>query len=223
MEDEINLLDYWRVIVKFKQIIIWTTILGGLLALIYGVRQPKMFKATTSIMVVESGAGGLSSALSSFGFGGGAGMSGGEGKITPILKSNSLAKQVASNLDLNKYFPKMSEKISNESEIIGSVAGSLRGAVEAKSAEGLLNVSINWPKPDEAAELANTYVKQLGVYLNSHALNVNFQVIDPAVPPRAPYNKNTKNNVMIGLLAGIFAGTLIAFLLEYREKIVHQS
>lgn len=222
MEDEINLLDYWRVVVKRRKLIIWLTVAVVLTTLIYSLLQPKMYKATASIMVVDTGGGGLASALAAVPFlgGVGGGSGGGEGRLIPVLKSTALAKMVTQNLNLQELFPKLYQNVKlTEVEKMQSAAGSLQGAVEAKSVEGLLNVSIVWKEPKQAADLANRYVEQLGKFLNTRSLNVNFQVIDPAVAPLSKFKPKTKLNVMIGGILGLFTGVFIAFFLEYLENL----
>ena len=63
MDDEINLLDYWRVVVKRRKLIISLTLICAIIALINSLMQPKLYKATANIMPVDSGGGGLSAAL----------------------------------------------------------------------------------------------------------------------------------------------------------------
>ena len=78
---------------------------------------------------------------------------------------------------------------------------------------------MTWNDPKMAAELSNKYVEGLGQFLNSHALNINFQSIDPALPPQGAFNRNPKQKALTGLAIGLFAGALMAFFLEYLEKL----
>ncbi|PIS28913.1 hypothetical protein COT42_06665 [Candidatus Saganbacteria bacterium CG08_land_8_20_14_0_20_45_16] len=219
MDDEINLLEYWQVIVKRKWLIIGLAFVCAFVALVYSLIEPKMYKATATLMLVDSGRGGLGSALSALSFlGGGSGAGGGASQLLPIVRSRALAEQVAEQIDRQKYFSKLlSNKKMTPDKIEQAIVSSLRGAIEAKSAD-LFELSIVWPEPLPAAELANIYVENLGRFLNSRSLNTNFQVIDPAVEPDAPFNKKTKLNAMIGLVLGLFIGIFIAFFMEYIEK-----
>jgi len=221
MEDEINLLDYWRVLVKRKWLIVGLTLICAFSALIYSVRQPKLYKATATIMTVEGGGGGLASALAAVPFlGGVGGGSGGEAKLAPILQSATLAMQVAQELDLEKFFPEISKMASwTREQKLKSAASKLRGAVGARSLKGLLGISVLWEEPEQAAELSNCYVFQLGKFLNSRSLNVNFHVIDPAVRPWSVSKPKTKQNVVVGTLLGLFMGVFIVFFWEYLEKL----
>ena len=219
MDDEINLLDYWRVIVRRKTLIVGLTLICAFLALVFSLTQPKLYKATVTIMPVDTGSGGLASALAAVPFLAVGGSSGGEAKLMPILESNSLATGVAQGLDINLYLPKLAKDDKmTVAEKTRSFANCLRQAVEAKSRAGLLNVSIIWPKPEQAAFLANRYVEQLGKFLNNRSLNVNFQTIDLAVSPMAKFKPRTKLNTIVGLVLGLFIGIFVAIFLEYLKK-----
>jgi len=220
MDDEINLLDYWRVIVKRKWLIIGLTLICAFSALIYSRMQPKMYKATATIMPVDTGGGGLASALIAMPFLGNVGGGGGEGKLIPILGSATLARQVAQDLDLKEYFPKLADNpnLDEEHKLICAV-GSLKGAIEARRSGELLAVSVIWLEPEQAAKLANHYVDQLGKFLNMRSLNVNFQMIDPAVAPGRYFKPRIKKNVMLAGVLGLFMGVFIAFFWEYLENL----
>ena len=223
MEDEINLLDYIRVINKRKWLIISLCIVSALLTLIFSLSQNKMYRATATIMSTESGGGGLSAALSAMPFLGGGGGSGAENKLIPILKSKTLAKNVVADFNLMEvaYKGKV-PRVSSEQKLEGA-GGILQGAIDAKtSSSGLLEISIIWTDPKIAAEIANNYISELGKFLNSRSLNVNFQVIDPAVPPLQKFKPKTVQNVLISAVLGIFIGIFIAFFMEYLDNIKNQ-
>lgn len=219
MEDEIDLREYLAVIQKRWKMVVFFAVVSGLIAFYNAYSQPKLYKATATLMVTDSGGGGLGSALSSLSFLGGGGGGGGEGKLTPILKSRALAKEVAKSLELELVFPKLGgTKLTNDEKLL-SAAGALQGAVDAKmGASGLFEVSVTWQDPEIAAELANKYVEGLGRFLNYRAFNINFQMIDPAVAPGGAFNRNPKQQALPGLAIGLFAGIFAAFLLEYFGK-----
>ena len=62
MEDEINLLDYWRVVVKRRWLIVGLALVCAFSVLAYSLMQPRLYKATATIMPVDTGGGGLASA-----------------------------------------------------------------------------------------------------------------------------------------------------------------
>lgn len=206
-------------LVKWKWLIVGLAVVVAFGALIHGLRQPKLYKATATLMSVDGGGGGLMSALSAVPFFGGGG--GSEGKLIPILKSYSLAQQVAQGADLQEYFPRLAQnKDLNDEQKLQSVAAALRGGVKPQNKDGLLHVSVIWSDPEAAAKFANLYVKHLGKFLNQRSLNVNFHVIDSAVVPSASFNKRgAKKSVMIGAGIGLFCGVFLAFFFDYLQKI----
>jgi len=217
VEKEINLLDYWRVIVKKKWIIIILAIAVGLGSFVFSSRQPKTYKATATIMSVDIGGGGLVAGLSSVPFLGGI-QDTGAGKMIPVLESATLAKQVSQHIDLEKYFPKQAYLVKlNEEQRTRIVARALRGAISVNDKGSLIGVSIEWSNPEQAAELSNYYVQELGKFLNQRSLNVNFHVIDPAVPPTSHFKPKPKLSLTLGLAVGLFIGIGLAFVLEYFE------
>ena len=224
MEDEIDLREYLAVIQKRWKMVVVFAVVAASIAFYNAYSQPKLYKATATLMVTDSGGGGLGSALSAFamfGGGGGGALGGGEGRLTPILKSRALAKEVAKSVDFDLIIPQNESeaKLTTEEKLL-STAGALQGAVDAKTGtSGLFEVSITWKDPIIAAELANKYVEGLGKFLNSHALNVNFQMIDPALAPQGAINRNPKQQALIGLAIGLFIGIFVAFFLEYLEKL----
>ena len=220
MDDEINLLEYWQVIVKRKWIIIAFALIFAVGALVNSLKQPKLYKATSTIMLVDNGGGGLASALSAFSFLGGSSGRGAEAQLTPIINSRTLAEQVASHFDIKEVMPeKFLAKVTDEAMQQRMMTGMLRGSVQPKSMDGLIYMTAVWREPEMAAKIANLYVKELGVFLNKRALNINFQVIDPPLVPRASYNRGVKKAVMMAFFLGLFCSVFIAFVLEYLENL----
>jgi uncharacterized protein involved in exopolysaccharide biosynthesis len=223
MEDEIDLKEYLTVILKHWKLVVIIALISAGIAFVQSIRQPKLYRATATIMIVDSGGGGLASALSAMPFLSGGGLGGGEAKLTPILQSLALAKQVAKNLDKQKYFPQLylNNKLSDEQRE-NIIAGSLQGAVEEKS-QSLYNVSIVWQNPEHAAELANIYVEELGKFLNTRGLNINFQSIDPAIPPDTPFNNKINSKIGIGFGVGSVIGCFMAFFLEFLGNLLRRK
>ena len=63
-EDEINLLDYWRVIWKYKWLIGVLCSTSVIAAMVFGLLAPKIYVSTATILIPkETGGGGFLSAL----------------------------------------------------------------------------------------------------------------------------------------------------------------
>ncbi|OGC04183.1 hypothetical protein A2276_06200 [candidate division WOR-1 bacterium RIFOXYA12_FULL_43_27] len=222
MEDEINLMDYIRVIVKRKNLIIAFTIIGLFVGLIQGWRTPKMYKAEVTLLSMSSGMGGLASALSGLSFlGGGGGGSSDDVNIDIILKSRSLARSIAESSNLKRViFAKKWDSQNNVwigqeptlDEFSSAIQSGLIGKKDNK-------ITAQWSDPQVAADIANAYARGLTKFLNQKAMSVNLQILDEAVAPSRPYNKDTKKNVGMGGGVGLFIGAFLAFFLEYWGKI----
>ncbi|MFA5839242.1 MAG: Wzz/FepE/Etk N-terminal domain-containing protein [Candidatus Margulisiibacteriota bacterium] len=201
MEDEINLLDYWRVIQNYRKMILSIVIIFGLFSLIYSYLQPKLYKASSTILLVDTGTGGLASALAAVPFlSGGMSGAGSDLKIIPILKSATLAKSVSTATNIKSY-----EK--------------LMSAVDAeRDISGLLTIFVEWPNPNEAAIIANAYVEQLGKFLNNRSLNINYLAIDQAIAPKNIFKPKIKQDFIIACIAGLFFAVSLSFFLNFVEK-----
>ena len=221
MDDEINLLEYWRVIVKRRWLIIGLTILCAFSGLLFSLSQPQLYKASVSLIPVETDTGGLASALSSVPLFAKAVKGGSAEKLVPILESGVLAGQVLTTLDQKSVFPKLTgnKSLSTDNKKLAAIS-KLRKSVEVKiTLKGLVYVSVLWPEPSSAALLANKYVAQLGKFLNARSLNVNFHVLDPAIAPTGKYSPKTMVNVVMGVMLGLFFGVFAVFFLDYLERI----
>ncbi|MFA6549217.1 MAG: Wzz/FepE/Etk N-terminal domain-containing protein [Candidatus Margulisiibacteriota bacterium] len=227
MEDEINLREYIAVIQKRWKLIALLAIICAIVVLFNGLSQPKLYKATATLMLTDSSGGGLASALSSLSFlGGGGGAAGGSSALLPpILKSQALAKEIAKSLDLKLMLPKIAEDIKlSDEEKIRLAAGKISGKVDGLMGKsGFFEVTGTWNDPQISAYLTNKYVEGLGRFLNARAISINFQLIDPAEPPGGPFNRDLKKSLMTGLMVGVFAGVFISFALEYLSKIYRRS
>ena len=221
MEDEIDLREYLAVIQKRWKLIAVLAVVCAVVALFNGLSQPKLYKATATLMPTDSSGGGLASALSSLSFlgGGGGAAAGSTGMLPPILKSQALAKEIAKSLDLNLVLPKIANDITlSDEEKLRLVAGRISGKVDGVMGKsGFFEVTGTWNDPKIAAYLTNKYIEGLGRFLNARAISINFQMIDPAEPPHKPFNHNMIKNVLVGLLIGILAGVFMSFAFEYRS------
>ncbi len=112
--DEINLLDYWRVIWKYKKMIVAIVFVASIAAVVMSLLAKKTYRADAVIMSISSkggGGGGLSSLASQFGglaslagvnIGGSS--AGDAEKIVAILKSRTLAENVINREHLMPIF-----------------------------------------------------------------------------------------------------------------------
>ncbi len=158
-EDEINLLDYWRVLIKHKKLI--GAIVGAaiVISVIYSLLLPKVYSSTAKIFAPQQDnslsagilaqlPGGLSGLASGM-------LSGG----TPadiwvaVLESQTLKGAIVEKYDLrNRY----------EAKTIEAARNVLNGNVRIKkSREGIVSITVEDINPEKAAELTNAFVEEL--------------------------------------------------------------
>lgn len=219
MDDDIAIGEYLALLWRNRRVIVLLLVLFAVLSGVRSMRTPTTYRAEATLIPI-SAEGGALAALSSvlpFAAGGGdMGMT--DYKAMTILKSRRLAAQVANDLDVVSYLdghlpdtPGMTVQDKRE-RAIGLVQSSL---AVGREEGGIITVSAIWTDPEWAARIANGYVTALGVFLNSHSLNFNFQVVDPALPPRTKYGPPTKMNILYGGGLGALVGILLSVLLEY--------
>ena len=169
-EDEVNLLDYWRVIRKQRRMLIRLFCSAVILAMAVSLLMPKIFESTASILPqIDSKEGmGLGSllALSGSGGAGGAGaLAQGLGITLPgmpatptdiftaMLKSRIMADAVIKQFDLMKLYNDKTmqdarKDLESDTKITVSKEKVIKVTVEAKS-------------PQLASDIANFYVANL--------------------------------------------------------------
>lgn len=158
-EDEINLLELVRVIVRRKRTIITLCAVAALLSVAYSLILPNIYTATARILPPQKEAGGgLSALLSQAGglasLAGGMGLGGGSDLYIGILKSRSVADAVIKRLDLLKEY-----KARTPDEARMALAAAVK--VQAGK-DGIISVSSDNKDPQKAALLVNTMVEELG-------------------------------------------------------------
>jgi len=161
-EDEINLLDYWRVLKKRGRMILGLVLVSVFTAgfMSYFV-MTKIYESRASILAPkESGGSGasLAAALAASGaaqFLGGVIPGGGSNRdvFVAILKSRTMAQDLVDRFKLKEYY----EKRYNEEGIKG-----LQDATDISvSKEGVISVKVEDKDPRLAAEIANGYITTL--------------------------------------------------------------
>ena len=154
--DEINLLDYWRVVWKYKWLIVGLCFVSVLTAMILGLSSPKIYESSATVLIPkEVGAGGLLSAIAGSGIAGTSMPS-----LTPnrdlfisILKSRLMARYVVERFNLKERYG-----VRTLEEAIEAAHGIPR---VSQNPEGLLQIKVQDADPKMAADIANFYVEQL--------------------------------------------------------------
>lgn len=163
-EGEINLLDYWWVVWKYKCLIGVLFVVSVSGALTYSKLSPKIYVSTTTILMPREGGGGggLLSVIAATGLGEkipGASVpsfssfSPNVDLFKSVLKSRILAKNIVEEFDLMNYY---------NARHIEHAIGSLMGATSiSKAKDGLIEIEVEDTDPKMAAKIANAYPDHL--------------------------------------------------------------
>ncbi len=170
-DDELTLLDYWRVVRRHTRLIVLLCLLSVLATTGVSVWMPKIYEATATILTpMESpGAGlGLASAMAASGV-----LPAVPGlslpSLTPqrdifvsILKSQTMAQDVVRRFDLQARYEALFE-----SDAIKGLQGMTTITL---SKEGLISIKVEETDPQLAADIANFYVENLDTMLTRFAI-----------------------------------------------------
>jgi len=175
-EDEINLLDYWRVIRRRWKIIAMIFLTSVVTAVVVSLLMTPIYQAKTTIMPIESSGGQVSAALRSLGslpFVGGMLPSVGgasASKLVAVLKSRTVAKDVINSIDLIKV---LFEEPQDEPPSLQDAVRSLTGITEiTDDKKGLISIAVEYKNPGIAADIANQFTVALKRFLNENALSM---------------------------------------------------
>ena len=174
-EDEINLLDYWRVIRKRWKIIAWIFGVSVITAGVISLLMSPIYRAKTTLMPLESSGSQLSAAMRNLGslpfVGGMVPSIGGASadKLVAVLQSRTVSEDVIRALDLIKV---LFEEDRDEPPTIQDAVRSLTEATKiTDDKKGLISVSVEYKDPGIAADIANQYTTALQRFLNENALS----------------------------------------------------
>ncbi len=158
-EEEINLLELLRVVVRNLPLIAKITAVTVVLSVIYSLTLTNVYTAKATLLPPQkdSGGGGAAALLASMG-GGLAGLAGGLGGGSAdlylgILKSRTVTDAVIKRLDLNTEF---------KSKNTDSTRTTLQGLVKFQAGkDGMITITADYRDPAKAALLANTFIDEL--------------------------------------------------------------
>jgi tyrosine-protein kinase Etk/Wzc len=163
-EDEVNLLDYWRVLVKRRKMIGVLCLSAVLIALVVSLLMPKIYESTATLLpqLESKEAGGLGALLAATGAGGaaqGLGISLPGMSATPtdifvaMLKSRIMADEVIKKFNLMELYDKKMMQDARK-----TLEDNTRITV---SKEKVIKIMVEAKNPQLAADMANFYVSNL--------------------------------------------------------------
>ncbi|RLB29553.1 MAG: hypothetical protein DRG87_06900 [Deltaproteobacteria bacterium] len=175
MEDEINLLDYWRVIRKRWKIIGVIFFTAVVVAAVVSLLMTPIYQAKATLMPIESSGSQVSAALRSLEnlpFVGGMVPGGASGdKMIAVLKSRTVAEDVIHTLDLiNVLFE---EPDPEEPPTLQDTVRALSDMTEiTDDKKGLISIAVEHKDPQLVADIANQYTGALQRFLSENALSM---------------------------------------------------
>ena len=162
-EDDINLLDYWRVIWSWRWMIAGLCVATMFTATVMALMSPKIYVATVTMMLPSQSVGGDLSSLANgrnqltqgllvaqdrLG-----GMTPAESMVMVLLESRTVAEEVAEHFDLMSLF---------ETNTLQGAVGRLQEDItEIGYEEGVILITVEAEDPNLAADLANFYIESL--------------------------------------------------------------
>jgi len=162
MDEEINILDYVKVIIKWKDLIASFIIILIVLIFIISLALPRNYKAETVLLIPQQSGKGIEGiiALSSMMTGSSVNMPanltqsliGRTTNFSDILKSKTIAEMIVDGLSLQRHYPG-----AKKDGLIAMV----RKKIKVKEQRGILRISVIDRDPRLAADIANYSVLAL--------------------------------------------------------------
>lgn len=158
-EEEINLLELLRVVVKNLPLIVKITTAAIILSVVYSLTLKNVYTAKATLLPPQKDSGGGAAALlASIGGGGLAGLAGGLGggssdMFMGILKSRTVSDAVIKRLDLNTEL--MSKNTDDTRKKLQALVKFQAGK------DGIITITADYKEPAKAALLANTFIDEL--------------------------------------------------------------
>jgi len=182
--DDINLLDYWRVIVKHKKLIRNLFLSAVIITTIITFFMTKIYRSQTTLMpVAPSSSQGLMSQLSALPFAGA--LMGSTAASNPLLKifnvliSRSIRENIINSLDLKKVFfkekwNKAENKWNGKEPLMEDTIRILNNitSISKDDKSGLVAIAVVYKDPEFAAKVANQFTAELQNLLNEKTFSI---------------------------------------------------
>ncbi len=157
-DDEINLLEYFLVVVKHKRMIFFSCVIAGVLSIGLSLMMPNIYSSTARILPPQDDTNNLSSMLGSMGglaslagipTGGGSGY-----LYAGMLKSRTISDVIIDKFDLERVY-RQNYRVKTYEVLMKAVS------IVVDSDSGILFITVEDRDPKRAAEMANTYIEEL--------------------------------------------------------------
>jgi len=157
--DEINLLDYFIVLLKWKKLILGITFASAIIAGIIGFIMTPIYRAETAILPPQQSGSSLAMGLLNQ-VGGGDIAGAALGIKTPsdlyagILKCRSIAYKIIDRFDLMKLYD-----VKYRENVIKKLSDVVEATVDKKN--DIITLSVEDKDPERAANMANAFIEEL--------------------------------------------------------------
>ncbi len=203
--EEIDLVDYLKVLYKHWKMIIVIVFIGMVSAGLSSLNQPKLYEAKATFFPLEyEYPESFEVTKPSINM---------SNLIISILESREMADKVINQL-------KLKEKWDTEG-IVGT-RKNLRGAISVNlEKNGLIALSVKAKASDLPAKIANAYVDNLDFFSKEIDIGPQkklVQVIDKAVVPEEGLGRQTKKKVAIAGFVVFMLAVFLAFFVEFVKK-----
>jgi capsular exopolysaccharide synthesis family protein len=189
-EEEINLRDYWRVLVRQRALILGLVVVVPVVTACVTLLLPNIYQSTATLMPLGTSRGSLPTTMLGGGELGGFLPSGGGigsilGKESPtdrllaILRSRTLAMEVIQSLDLlpilfaKKWHAEQQQWLTNKPPTLQDAVRILNTLVSlTASRQNVITIAVTHTDSMLAATIANRYIEALQRALNDNAFSV---------------------------------------------------
>ncbi|MBI5373893.1 MAG: hypothetical protein HZA77_00550 [Candidatus Schekmanbacteria bacterium] len=185
-EDEgIDLLSYWKVIVKHRKLIRNLFLITVIFTAVYSLFMKNIYRAETTLMPLAPGGAqqALAAKLSENPLGdlltGGGAQTGNLNKIFNVLKSRTVAESVINSLDLKKVFfesawDSKNNKWIKKEPLMDTALRKLKGitAMSKEDRTGLITLAIEFPDAELSAKTANQYLLECQNVLRTKTFSI---------------------------------------------------
>ncbi|MCK5287529.1 MAG: hypothetical protein KAJ14_08925 [Candidatus Omnitrophica bacterium] len=204
-EDEIDLVDYIKVIYKYRKFIVIFVLICTFFSGLVSLSKPKIYQATATFFPMDINA---SYDFNSESFS--PRQLNIKDLIISILESRKMADKIIQDLELQKIW---------DIKVRDNLRVKLKGITKITlEKNGLIKLSVKLESPEISAKIANSYINNLSFLNNELELGVErkiVQIIDRAIVPETRMPRGTKKNVMLAGMASFMVAIFLSFFIEF--------
>ncbi len=208
-EDEIDLIDYIKVIYKRWKMIVVIVLVSMFFAGAASLHKPKMYEAYATFFPMnvreyygpQSGAPAMKRRLNI------------EDLIISLLESRKMADRIIEQLNLKGVW---------KAKLMSDARRALKSATKTTMQKnGIIKLSVQTKSPELSAKIANGYVDNLDYFNREFDLGAQkqiVQIVDRASAPEKRMARGTKKNTLMAGVTSFMFAIFLAFFLEFLQK-----